>query len=76
MSVLIARRQVILSSLTMALAALLPAPVLAQARKLGDRPIKIIVPFAPGGGVDVFARLLSDKHNTNWSSCLVDASGA
>jgi hypothetical protein len=36
MSVLIARRQFILSSLTMASASLLPASALAQARKLGD----------------------------------------
>jgi len=61
MSALIARRQFILSSLVMASAALVPAPSLAQPRKLGDRPIKIIVPFAAGGGVDVFARLLSEK---------------
>jgi tripartite-type tricarboxylate transporter receptor subunit TctC len=61
MSALIARRQLILSSLAMASAALVPAPLIAQARKLGDRPVKIIVPFAAGGGVDVFARLLSEK---------------
>src|SRR5215510_2776795 len=61
MSALIARRQFILSSMAMASTALMPAPSLAQARKLGDRPSKIIVPFAAGGGVDVFARLLSEK---------------
>jgi len=59
---IIARRQFILSSLAAASASIIAAPALAsQARKLGDRPIKIIVPFAAGGGVDVFARLLSEK---------------
>jgi tripartite-type tricarboxylate transporter receptor subunit TctC len=61
MSALIARRQFILTSLVTASAALVPVPSIAQPRKLGDRPIKIIVPFAAGGGVDVFARLLSEK---------------
>src|SRR5262245_57027738 len=57
-----ARRQFILSSLAVASASMIAAPSLAsQARKLSDRPIKIIVPFAAGGGVDVFARLLSEK---------------
>ena len=59
---IIARRQFILSSLAAASASIIAAPALAsQVRKLGDRPIKIIVPFAAGGGVDVFARLLSEK---------------
>jgi len=61
MSALIVRRQFILSSAAMVSTALVPAPSVAQSRKLGDRPIKIIVPFAAGGGVDVFARLLSEK---------------
>jgi tripartite-type tricarboxylate transporter receptor subunit TctC len=61
MSALIARRQFILSSLAMASASVATTRSFAQTRKLGDRPIKIIVPFAAGGGVDVFARLLSEK---------------
>src|SRR5882672_2047858 len=61
MSALIARRHFILSSLALASACVVATRSFAQARKLGDRPIKIIVPFAAGGGVDVFARLLSEK---------------
>lgn len=41
-------------------ATLSPAAV-AQGAKFPDRVIKIIVPFAAGGGVDVYARLLADK---------------
>jgi len=58
---MIARRQFITSSLAMLGAAVSTDPVLAQAGKLFERPIRIIVPFAAGGGVDVFARLLADK---------------
>jgi len=73
MSVLIARRQFILSSLAMASASLLPAPAVAQARKLADRPIRVIVPLAAGGGVDVFARLLSEKlRQKNGQTIIVD----
>src|SRR5262250_302766 len=73
MSALIARRQLILSSLAMAPASLLPAPAVAQTRKLGDRPIRVIVPLAAGGGVDVFARLLSEKlRQKNGLTIIVD----
>src|SRR3954447_19489869 len=59
---LFARREFILSSLAMGSACLIAAPSIAsQVRKLSDRPIRIIVPFAAGGGVDVFGRLISEK---------------
>jgi tripartite-type tricarboxylate transporter receptor subunit TctC len=44
------------------LAALMPgpSPVFAQGR-YPDRPIRLIVPFAPGGATDVVGRLWADR---------------
>ena len=46
-----------------ALAALLlaAAPLVAQAQNWPDRPIKIVVPFGPGGFTDVAARILQKE---------------
>jgi tripartite-type tricarboxylate transporter receptor subunit TctC len=46
--------------LGLALAAALPLPALAQAETWPSRPIRIIVPYTPGGGTDIIARLMAE----------------
>jgi tripartite-type tricarboxylate transporter receptor subunit TctC len=54
------RRHAIASMLAGAGAALAPRILRAQSA-FPDRPIRVIVPVAPGGGVDTFARLIAAK---------------
>ena len=43
----------------------------AQAANFPDRPIKLIVPFPPGGGTDVLARVIAQKLNEKWGQAIV-----
>ncbi|MGG5808296.1 Bug family tripartite tricarboxylate transporter substrate binding protein, partial [Falsiroseomonas sp. CW058] len=42
-------------------AAIAAHPALAQGRDWPTRPVRVIVPFAPGGSTDVMGRLLADR---------------
>ena len=43
------------------LAGLALGPAMAQAQPFADRPLKIIVAFAPGGGTDILTRILAPE---------------
>ena len=43
----------------------------ADARRYPDKPMRIIVPFAPGGGADFVARMVGQKLSENWSQAVV-----
>ena len=60
----------------LALVSLSFVPSYVQAQTYPDKPIKLIVPWPPGGGADVVSRLLSkavgdDRHQTAIRSFLL-----
>lgn len=54
-----------------AAAILLPTALPAQAQQWPTRPVKFIVPFAPGAGADIGARLAADKLQKAWPQGVV-----
>ena len=65
------RRDFLRYGLASAAAATLPLPALA----FPDRPIKLIVPFSPGGATDVVGRLWSDRMKAKFGTVVVENKG-
>jgi tripartite-type tricarboxylate transporter receptor subunit TctC len=62
----------ILVALTLAIAAMLTAPAMAQeAESFPNRSIRIVVPFPAGGPSDVLARLIGQKMTEDWGQPVV-----
>jgi tripartite-type tricarboxylate transporter receptor subunit TctC len=56
---------------TLAVLAAFTLPSIAQGQTYPDKPIRLIVPFAPGGGADFFARPMSTKLGESLGQAIV-----
>lgn len=53
-------------------AALFALPLIARAQPdFPNRPIRIVVPFSPGGGTDTLARIVAQKMGESWGQSIV-----
>ena len=70
---MVARRLGLLQSLALIASVVLGGAAAAQnsADKYPERPIKIIVPFAPGGSTDILARVIGQKMTENWGQQVI-----
>jgi tripartite-type tricarboxylate transporter receptor subunit TctC len=71
--VAVSRRGAVRATIGGVAAAILATHAAAQsgADKYPEKPIKIIVPFAPGGSVDIVARVIGQKLTETWGQTVV-----
>jgi len=61
MTISILRRRMAASAALATLAAAVPLGALAQSGTYPDKPVKFLVPYPPGGGTDVIARIVQER---------------
>ena len=59
-----------LASMLLAAIALL-APALASAQAYPSRPVKLVVPFPPGGSLDITGRLIAQRLTEMWGQSVI-----
>ena len=64
-------RSIIHSLLAIVFFTLNPFFAIAQPNNFPDKPVKMIVPFPPGGGSDALARIIAKKMPEIWSQPLI-----
>ena len=67
------RRAAVVGIALFALSSVLAAPAQAQtpAQAWPQRPVRFIIPFGPGAGADIGARLIQEKLSTRWGKPVV-----
>ena len=58
-------------AVALATAAVFAAPAVAQAQAWPNKPVRIVVPFSPGGSTDVIARMLGQRLSELWGQTVV-----
>ncbi|HXV12069.1 MAG TPA: tripartite tricarboxylate transporter substrate binding protein [Burkholderiales bacterium] len=58
-------------ALLVTLAGVTAAGQMAWAQDYPTRPIRMVVPYAPGGNTDILARAVAQRMNANWSTPIV-----